>query len=339
MQSRHQIDNNFAADIDDFDRHLLFELDKDCRQSTGQLAGRLGKSRQTVEYRIKRLQESKVLLGFNATFNTSKMGYHLYKFQLKLRDFPEETERLINYLNQSGRTYWVGRSSGTWDLLFSVFYQRKKELIEIMNDLTLKFPRNIVEITGHPIVEIQQFPKMYLTRQIEAPREHTGEEVFDSELDAIDYGLIAELVRNARASIKQLAETLGVAPNIVRRKMQRLEESGVIVQYRISVDHRLLGFDFYKVIFGLNGYTADEHDRFYAYISNIPEVQFYVRNFWSVELELMANSFEYYQSLIDDLKRAFPRMLGEYDTVLLSTDEWNSAFTDHLRSQEPLYLT
>ncbi len=259
------------------------------------------------------------------------MGFSPYKFKLKLRDVPEERSRLLEKLYALGNVYWVGQSSGTWDLMFGVFYRRKMELVEIINELSLNFPRSIVDISGNEIVEIQQFSKMYLTRELDAPREHTSAEVQESDLDTLDYKILAELVQNARIPVVQLAKNVSATPAVVRRKMLSLEEQGVIVQYRIGVNHSALGLDFYKAIFKLNGYTAEEHERFYSYICRMPELQFYVRNIWSVELELMAGSFEYYQSMIDDLKRAFPRMLGDYDTVLLSTDEWTPAFTNYLK--------
>ena len=324
-------DNNFASEIDDFDRQILFELDKNCRQSTAQLTEKLGRSRQTIEYRIKRLQDLKVLTGFNAIFNASKMGFYPYKFKLKLRNVPEDRQRLLDHLYSIGRVYWIGQSSGSWDMLFGVFYKSKLELVEIVNGLNLNFPRSIVDIHGNEIIEIIQFPKMYLTRQIVEPKHHTSADTVESKLDDVDYLILAELIQNARIPVNHLAKNVGASPAITRRKMQLLEERGIIVQDRIGVDHKKLGYDFYKAVFKLNGFTEAEHQRFYEHICRIPELQFYLRNLWSVELELMAGSFEYYQSIIDDIKRAFPRMLGEYDTLLLSTDEWTTAFTNYLR--------
>ena len=176
MQENTLSEKNINAEIDDLDRQLLFLLDKNCRQSTSQLSEELGRSRQTIEYRMRRLQESGVLLGFNTTFNAAKMGFKPYKFQMKLRQIPKERERLLKYLYEMGRGYWIGQSSGTWDLLFGVFYRNKMELVEIINDISLKFPRSVVDIAGHSIVEIHGYSKMYLTREIAPPKIHTSAE-------------------------------------------------------------------------------------------------------------------------------------------------------------------
>lgn len=323
-------EKNFSKEIDDLDRKVLFELDKNCRISTSELGELLNKSRQTIEYRIKRLQESGVLLGFNAVFNSSKMGLNLYKFQLKIRNFEEDKASLLKHLRNLGKVYWIGQSSGSWDIIFSVLYKDKSELKKIMNDLMLNFQRVIVKLHGHEIYEIHQFPKMYLTRNLEKVKEHTSAKIENVTLDTQDYKIIGALVKNARIPIKQLAKKLDLNPNSVKRKIQNLEDTGVIVQYRIGVNHKKLGYDFYKTYFNLKSYTEEEYQQYVTYISKFPEVQFYLRNFWSVEIELISPTFEYYQSIIDDIKRAFPRMLGEHDTLLLSTDEWNSAFTDYL---------
>ena len=318
--------------IDDFDRRLLFELDINCRRSSKELSEVLGKSRQAVEYRISRLQELGVLKNFHTIFNASKMGMQLYKFHLKLRDIPHERQRLIEYLRASGSVYWIGESSGTWDLLFSVFFTKKSQLLSILNEIDSDFSAVVVQIDGHLMYEIQQFPKCYLTNELRPAREHTGPDIEHARLQTEDYRILAELVKNARAPIKQLAEQAGCSAGVASRRIAEMERLGIIVQYRVGVDHELLGFSLYKAILRLRGHTDEEHQRFFSFISQFPELQFYVRNIWSVELELLARNFEAYQQIMDKIKSAFPRLIDTYDTLLLKTDEWTSAFCDHLQS-------
>ena len=117
--------------LDLTDRKILAELDKNCRIPTTKLARIVRKSRQAVEYRIEQLVKKGVIVSFNAAFNPHKMGYKIYKIYLKLRNVPEEKQKLFEYLKSSGIVYWMGECSGTWDLIFAVFTKNDYEFFEM----------------------------------------------------------------------------------------------------------------------------------------------------------------------------------------------------------------
>ncbi|MFK7964728.1 MAG: Lrp/AsnC family transcriptional regulator [Burkholderiaceae bacterium] len=56
-----------------------------------------------------------------------------------------------------------------------------------------------------------------------------------ADADQIDRNLIALLRRDARASVSSLAEQLSVSRATVRARMQRLEQSGVVIGYTIKL--------------------------------------------------------------------------------------------------------
>ena len=88
--------------LDKTDRKILAELDKNCRIATTVLAKKVLKSRQAVEYRISHMIQKGIITSFNTSLNPHKMGYKIYKIYLKLRNIPEEKQRLFSYLKNSG---------------------------------------------------------------------------------------------------------------------------------------------------------------------------------------------------------------------------------------------
>ena len=54
------------------------------------------------------------------------------------------------------------------------------------------------------------------------------------KLDQIDKALWQELYRNCRQSYQYLADKLGITPNAVRKRIEKLMESGVIVEWILS---------------------------------------------------------------------------------------------------------
>ena len=61
-------------------------------------------------------------------------------------------------------------------------------------------------------------------------------------LDAIDLQLVELLCANARAPLTELAATVRLSSPAVKRRIDRLQQRGVITGYTALVDHAQLGF-------------------------------------------------------------------------------------------------
>jgi DNA-binding Lrp family transcriptional regulator len=66
--------------------------------------------------------------------------------------------------------------------------------------------------------------------------------------------LIAELMKNSRRSDRELAKAIGVSQPTVSRMIKKLEKEGVIKEYTMIPDFRLLGYE----IMGLSFYGRGE---------------------------------------------------------------------------------
>ncbi len=64
-----------------------------------------------------------------------------------------------------------------------------------------------------------------------------------SKLDALDLKLLLELVRDPRAQIGELGETLGVARNTVQTRLRRLLRSGMLRDGGREVDLAAIDYD------------------------------------------------------------------------------------------------
>jgi DNA-binding Lrp family transcriptional regulator len=62
-------------------------------------------------------------------------------------------------------------------------------------------------------------------------------------LDEIDKRLLRELLIDSKRSYRELARKIGVSTATVINRIQRLESSGVIRGYTITIDHERIGFE------------------------------------------------------------------------------------------------
>ena len=61
-------------------------------------------------------------------------------------------------------------------------------------------------------------------------------------LDETDQRILEVLLGDSRASLKSLAEQVGLSSPSVSERLRRLEERGVIRQYTVEIDPQALGF-------------------------------------------------------------------------------------------------
>lgn len=96
-------------------------------------------------------------------------------------------------------------------------------------------------------------------------------------VDAIDRKILAELQRDGRLTVTELAHRVGLSVSPCHRRVRELERDGVIAGYRALVDPASLGLGF-EVIVMVSMHRADQatvvaFERLLAEIPNVTEAQ------------------------------------------------------------------
>ena len=86
---------NKIMNVDNIDKILLFELNKDCTVPLHVLADKLKLTSETISARIKRLKEKKIILKFTARISLTNLGYDLYLMILDLQNLSKERENSL----------------------------------------------------------------------------------------------------------------------------------------------------------------------------------------------------------------------------------------------------
>lgn len=89
-------------------------------------------------------------------------------------------------------------------------------------------------------------------------------------MDAIDLKLIGLLQKNARYSLKQLAEQVFLSSPAVSSRIERLEREGYVKGYQAEIDEEKLGF---HIIAFINlEMTPKQKETFYPFVNSCPYV-------------------------------------------------------------------
>ena len=92
-----------------------------------------------------------------------------------------------------------------------------------------------------------------------------------SAMDAIDRDILEALIENARLTQRELGRKVGLSPNAVGARVQRLVERGIITDFTIRLDHRQLGRPIEALI---DIWQNDERDResFHWLVADDPRI-------------------------------------------------------------------
>ncbi len=67
-------------------------------------------------------------------------------------------------------------------------------------------------------------------------------------LDGVDCAIVEILLRDSRASLKELARAVGLSSPSVSERLRRLEERGVIRAFTVEIDPKALGFPIQAIV-------------------------------------------------------------------------------------------
>src|SRR4030042_6021908 len=94
--------------LDSYDRRILFELDKNARITTSQIAKQIRKSKQFVDYRIKNLESMKVITGYTTVIDYSRLGYISIRVYFKFHNITlKQQKKLEEELIKDKEVWWL----------------------------------------------------------------------------------------------------------------------------------------------------------------------------------------------------------------------------------------
>ena len=138
------------------------------------------------------------------------------------------------------------------------------------------------------------------------------------DIDATDARVLTVLQRRGRISNADLSEEVNLSPSACHRRVQRLEQAGIIRDYVALLDPRKLGRPttvFVEIT--LSGQADEVLDAFERGVSRIPDV---------LECHLMAGTADYLLKVIACDTEDFARIHRRYLARLPGVAQMHSSF-------------
>lgn len=307
--------------LDKLDCKLLFELDKNSRLPETTLAKLIGRSKESVRYRIAQLKEKGIIHGFTTWIDPTKLGYSSAKIYLTLANKPQQKKEFIEYVKKDKRLFWLGIAEGAWNAGLTFFVKSNQEFFELKNELFSKFKELILDSHTAVLVNVNMCDKTFLY-----PAETKWLTIFgvpkEQELDETEKKVLKELFLNSRISLVEIARKHDTTIDIVRNRIKRLEEKKIISRYTTKIDFNLLGYEFYKTFLYFHNLTKTDELKLMEYTRKNPNIIHLIKQIspWDIELEIMCESYHQYNQIISALTQEFSTIISKVETAIMSED-------------------
>ncbi|VVB57960.1 HTH-type transcriptional regulator LrpA [Candidatus Anstonella stagnisolia] len=316
--------------LDEIDRKILAELDRNCRIPNSVLAKKVRRSREAVKYRIEQLQKKGVIEKFITSTNPNKFGYYMFKVYLKLENIPSEREKFFEELRRNRDIYWMGICDGAFDCIFAILSRDITGYYEKINALLSKWRHLIVSKVLGTMVDTKQYNKKFFTGDENGTYVTFAGNVAENKVDELDEKILDVLANDARIPISELARKVKSNMEAVKRRMKRMEEAGVILQYRIAVDFNKLGLEFFKAIIYLKTLSKKDEAALGEWMRRNPKSIYYIRSIapWDVEFEFAVENYQEFNGIINDLRKCFPHVVGNCEHVIFIEEKWMPGYLE-----------
>lgn len=323
-------------ELDLVDRKILSELDKNCRISNAALAKKIKKSRETVKYRIQKLVERKIILGFITSINPNKLGYYMFKVYLKLENIPEKKEKFIETLKSNEDIYWYGISDGAYDLVFAILSRNIPEYYSKINSILSEWKELIISKVLGIMVDTRQYNKRFFGVDTNSKFETFGGEIVNNKIDELDSKILNILANNARIPLLELSRKVKANIETVKSRIKKLEKQKIILSYRIDVDLNKLGFEFFKAIVYFKKLSKKDENEIFSWMQNQNSSLHYIRSLapWEAELEFAVKNYQEFNKIVHNLTEKFSSVIRNHEHLILIKESWMPAYHEMLKPEK-----
>jgi len=150
------------AKLDKKDKMILEVLDKNARASIAQISRKTGIQRDSVLYRIRKMQENKTIRFFHTVLNPSILGYEIYSFvNFVLHNLtPEREKKFLSFLKTHPNIIYVAKTTGKWDFSINIAAKTLKEFDEVLSQIRMGFSDVILEYDTASILQEYKYDYM-----------------------------------------------------------------------------------------------------------------------------------------------------------------------------------
>jgi Lrp/AsnC family transcriptional regulator, leucine-responsive regulatory protein len=303
--------------IDQRDKKLLYHLSLNSRMSLESLGKILYLSKNSVKYRIKRLEKIGVIKNYYTVIDIFKLGYICIRCYITYQNIsPEIKYKIINHFKSNKNVCVVSSMTGPSNLTV-IFWVKKinefqKFWLETYNKYGYFFNKQNLSL----YYEIHLYPFTFLNMHEDDFDNKKRDEIIIGgnviETDQIDFKIMKMLAYNSRIPIKTIANKLDISIRTAHYRIIKLKKMDIIRIFTINIDFSKLDFKWFKVDVYL--FDNSKKNNIIHYLKNNPNMTAIdiTTGFSDLELEFHVKDIGQLDCILDDLTSKFNTSIKYY---------------------------
>lgn len=307
--------------LDAKDYRLLFELDRNARISFRDLGKTCRIPLETARYRVQRMIENKLILGFLTSVDAGLLGYyHCQMFFSFHRVDAKKLESITQFISSDSRVVWVLTCEGKFDLGVSFRTKHPFEVNQFLDLIRARFGSYINRCsTTININKYSMGRNHLLTRQPKKSNCHStySAEPRNNPCDKLDIAILNELSKDTRSSASAIARTLDTSADTVNLRIKKMERAKIITQHTLVLNTSALNMTNYYVLLFLQEKEARDEERLLRFFSAIPQINYMIKAFgqWDYEINMECKNYDEYHSIMMMLTSEFTGRIRDYQSL------------------------
>ncbi|MBN1645994.1 Lrp/AsnC family transcriptional regulator [Candidatus Woesearchaeota archaeon] len=301
------------------DYKILHQLDVNCRQPLNQIAKKVQINKDTLIYRIKKLESENIVLRYQAYINHGKLGYTTARITLKLQNTTPEIEQgIIEFINSQPFVGFFASVEGSIDLIVWIIVKDIQQINEFWNNITSRFMNYIDQTMMGIYTKIVHYPRTYLINNAMNKDEmcFTGSDK-PVQVDDKDMEIIKILTVNARMPLTRIAKKIHMNAKTIVSRIKDLEQRGIITGYSAQIDIAKLGYSYFKLYFDLQNTTIEQLNKLDYFVLQHPNIIYrdHVITGHACEIEVQVKDEKQLRELIDTMKKEFSNIIKRHEVL------------------------
>ncbi|MCX6801759.1 MAG: winged helix-turn-helix transcriptional regulator, partial [Candidatus Diapherotrites archaeon] len=311
--------------LDAKDRRILAELDFNARISDKGLARKLRISRDSARYRVKGLEEKGIIKKYFIVASAPLRGLVSVKVMIKFLQADRKTEEeIFAYLQSIKEVGWIVETDGAFDLIFVAWHRGLFEFERFYGVFLEKFGQAFLRREIAVITEHHVYNRKYLSADSEPKEAFYGGEP-SGIIDGTDAKIINALKENSRMRTIEISRLVGLTPEAVRYRLEKLVENRVLLGFRAMIDLEKIGCQYYNVLLKLKSTSVLPSLIGYCKMQkNITYASRYLGEY-DLGIDIEVQSPAQFRALMKDIREKFGESLLNYDYVQIYK-EWKISY-------------
>jgi len=309
-----KIQNQELKNVDKKDISILKELDQDVRSSFQELGRKTRLSKEVVQYRLKQLEDKKIITAYWALFNLPQ-GTTIYKILIKNKSLTSQKKNeFVEFVMKQKLVSWFANTEGNFDYVMTCTVNDDKDFAYFLQELFSRFGTYFQEKHILKTTKSSMTNEKYLYPNNEFIYNHEVDVYnYIKDIDEKDNIILRELSLNSRIKFVDLAKKTNLTAEAISQRYKKLIDK-INIRYKVRIDMKKLGLSYYHLFVSIqNQDMKKELVSFYTIHSDCNSILHHI-GFYDLHLEFILPP-DKIQKILEEFSAKFGASVVSYELL------------------------